>query len=163
VPEVFSAYDCPKEIRVKAIIVYDSVHGNTEKIAQAIRDALPAGAAAMRPAEARTAEVSGIDLLIVGSPTLGGRPTEGITRFLGGLVPSALTGVKVAAFDTRVSMKFAKIFGYASDKILAKLTAAGGTQASSAHGFLVKGREGPLAEKEAERAAAWAKTLAGPR
>ena len=161
-PLGLSAYDCPKETRVKALIIYDSMYGNTEKITQAMRDALP-GATVMRPAEARTAQLSGVDLLIVGSPTLGGRPSEATKAFLDAMPASCLTGVKVAAFDTRLTKKWVKLFGWASDKILARLLACGGTEASAAQGFFVEGTKGPLAEKETEKAAAWAKTLDGAR
>ena len=146
---------------MKTIIVYDSVYGNTEKIASAVRDALPKGTKAMRPGEARSAVLTGIDLLVVGSPTLGGRPSEATKAFLDAVPASSLTGVKVAAFDTRLTKKWVKLFGWASDKILARLIACGGSEASAAQGFFVKGTKGPLVEKETERAAEWARTLGG--
>ena len=145
---------------MKALVVYDSVYGNTEKIAKSISEALPKGTRAMRAVDALAVEMNDVDLLIVGSPTLGGRATVPLMSFLDGIPPSVLKGIKVAAFDTRLSMKFARIFGWAADKILAKLTTAGGMQIAPPQGFIVRGRKGPLAEKEEQRAAEWAKGLA---
>ena len=58
---------------MRILIVYDSLHGNTEKIAQAIGDALVGEVSVRRPDGAEGApKVEAIDLLIIGSPTHGG-------------------------------------------------------------------------------------------
>jgi flavodoxin I len=69
--------------------------------------------------------------------------------------------VRVAGFDTRLTAKWVRIFGYAGPKIAAALQQKGGTQVGSPGGFFVKGKEGPLVEGEVERAAAWAREIAG--
>jgi flavodoxin len=142
-----------------ALVVYESIHGNTEKIALAVRRALGSKARVVRAAEAGPGLLKGIDLLVVGSPTYGGRPTPKAKSFLAALGPGSLQGVRVAAFDTRITMKFARIFGYAADRIMAALTSAGGTRAAAPQGFIVTGSEGPLADGELEKAAGWAKGL----
>jgi flavodoxin len=144
---------------VAAWVVYESVHGNTEKIAKAIAASLGAKAKVLRAAEADPSKMAGIDLLVVGSPTYGGRPVPGVQGFLAKLPAAGLTKVRVAAFDTRVTAKFARIFGHASDKILAALVKNGGTRAKDPEGFFVKGSKGPLTDGEEKRAAAWAKGL----
>jgi flavodoxin len=144
---------------VAAWIVYESVHGNTEKVAQAIGKSLAGKAKVLRAAEADPAQMAGVSLLIVGSPTYGGRPVPAVQGFLAKIPASGLKSIRVAAFDTRVTAKFAKIFGYAADKILAILVRNGGIQAKGPEGFYVKGSKGPLADGEAERAAVWAKGL----
>ena len=63
---------------MKALIVYDSVYGNTEKIAKAIGGAITGEVRVLRVDESNSAELESIDLLIVGSPTQGGR-LSGIT------------------------------------------------------------------------------------
>jgi len=69
---------------MKAIVIYDSVFGNAEKIAQAIAEAL----GAQEPVEllqASQADSDGLaqtDLLVVGSPTRGFRPTEAVAALL---------------------------------------------------------------------------------
>jgi hypothetical protein len=101
----------------------------------------------------------------VGSPTRAFRPTEGITAFLKNLSPSALDGVKAAAFDTRIELEdinpkffrfIIKMGGYADKIIARRLEKAGAELALEPTGFAVVESEGPLKEGELERAAEWA-------
>ena len=146
---------------MKALIVYDSVYGNTEKIARAIAGALAPSAEVkvLRPAEASPTDLKSVDLLIVGSPTQGGRPTKAIQEFLNKLPESAVKGVNVAAFYTRFTTKLVAIFGYGAGKIADSLKKKGSNLIVAPEPFFVKGREGPLKEGELERAAAWAKGI----
>ncbi len=148
---------------MKTLIVYDSVYGNTEKIAQAIGSAIPGEVKAVRAGEANSARLKTINLLIVGSPTHGGRPTPAIQDFLNKIPKSALSGVNVAAFDTRLSMRLVGIFGYAAERIADSLKRDGWNLIASPEGFFVKGKEGPLKEGELERAATWAKAIVKSR
>ena len=143
---------------MKALIVYDSVHGNTEKIARAIGGAITGEVKVLRAGEVDSSELVTFDLLIVGSPTHAGRPTQPIQEFLKAPAP-AFEGTKVAAFDTRFSSKLARIFGYAAGRIAGSLKRKGGTLIASSEGFFVEGTEGPLKEGEVERAAGWAKEI----
>ena len=106
---------------MKSLVVYDSVYGNTRTIAQAIGDALPGEVEVRMAGAVSTSDMEGCDLLIVGAPTHGGQPTEAPAGFLEGIQPSALKGVKVAAFDTRLTAKWVRIFGYAAPKLAARL------------------------------------------
>jgi len=144
---------------MKALIVYDSVYGNTEKIARAVADAIaPSGEVkVVQAGEANPPELESTDLLIVGSPTHGGRPTPPVQDFLN-KVPK-LQGINVAAFDTRSQSKFARVFGNAAGRIARNLERKGGTLIASPEGFLVTGTKGPLKEGELERAAGWAKGI----
>jgi len=146
---------------MKTLIVYDSVYGNTEKIARAIAAALtPSGEVkVLRPGEVNPAELASVDLLIVGSPTQGGRPTPAILDFLNKVSEPAIKGLNVAAFDTRFSTRLVGIFGYAAGKIAETLKRKGGTLILPPQPFFVKSRQGPLKEGELERAAGWAKGL----
>jgi flavodoxin len=144
---------------MKALIVYDSVYGNTEKIAKAIGGAISGEVKVLRVGEASLSELKTIDLLIVGSPTQAGRPTLAIQDFLNKVPESAIRGINVAAFDTRLSTRWVRIFGYAAGKIADSLKRKGGTLISSPEGFFVKGNEGPLKEGELERAAGWATAI----
>lgn len=56
---------------MKALVVYDSFFGNTEKIAQAIGEALrPQGEVGIfRVADIKVEQVAGVEVFIVGSPT----------------------------------------------------------------------------------------------
>jgi len=142
---------------MKTWIVYDSAWGNTEQVARSIGEAI--GVKASRVTEIDPADANKVDLLIVASPTQGGRPTPATQGFLDALKPASLGKVRVAAFDTRIPMKFAKLFGYAAGKIAASLVAKGGNQVAAPEGFFVRGRKGPLADGELERAAEWGKKL----
>jgi len=147
---------------VKALIVFDSVHGNTEAVARAIAGVGgKAGIRMVRAGQAKNGDLVGLDLLVVGSPTLGGRPTPALKMFLERIPAGALAKVRVAAFDTRMTMWVAKVFGWAADRIEKALEAKGGIPAAKPTGFIVGGREGPLKEGERERAAVWAKGFAG--
>lgn len=144
---------------MKALIVYDSVYGNTEKIAKAIGGAITGEVKVLRVNEANPSKLKTIDLLIVSSPTQGGRPTPAIQDFLDNVSEPAIKGINVAAFDTRFSTRLVRIFGYAAGRIADSLKRSGGTLIASPEGFFVKGKEGPLKEGEIERAASWAKAI----
>lgn len=149
---------------MKTLIIYDSVFGNTQKIAEAMGSALNAPVQSVKNTTA--SQLAGLDLLIVGSPTRQFHATPETQAFLKGLPAGTLNGVKVAAFDTRIAAAGIKFFlfrwmvqsNYADKKIAAALAQAGGSLAGQ-EGFIVKESEGPLQEGEAERAAAWAISL----
>ncbi|HUJ74828.1 MAG TPA: flavodoxin domain-containing protein [bacterium] len=141
------------------MIIYDSILGNTERIAQSVAAGLGSGAKAVRVGAADTGALADLDLLVVGSPTLGGRPTPGIKRFLERVAAGGTRVPGVAAFDTRLTMAFARVFGYAAPRIAEKLEGEGSALRCPPEGFVVKGRNGPLAEGEAERAERWGKAL----
>jgi flavodoxin len=156
---------------MKALVVYDSVFGNTEQVAQAMAEALIAHgeATARRVGETTADDLSGLDLLVVGSPTRAFSPTGGTKAFLQKIPARALTGVKVAAFDTRIAVEethhpiltpMVMLFGYAAKPIARSLRRHGGELAAPPAGFVVEGSEGPMREGELDRAAAWATRLA---
>jgi flavodoxin len=84
-------------------------------------------------------------------------------EFLGKIPANALKNVSVASFDTRAKAKWVKIFGYAAGRIADSLKDKGGTLIAPPEGFIVKSTKGPLADGEPERAAAWAKGIAGSK
>jgi flavodoxin len=144
---------------MKTLIIFDSRFGNTEKIAQAISEAISGEIKMLRPKDANPAELDSVGLLVVGSPTWGGRPTSEMRRFLNKIPKNALNNVKVASFDTRDDSMLTKVFGKAAGRIAASLKKKGGTLMTPPEGFIVKGLQGPLVEGELERAAKWAKTI----
>jgi len=145
---------------MKSLVVYDSLHGNTEKIAQAIGGALVGEVAVLRAGEVDFGALTTHDLLIVGSPTHGGRWTEAIEAFFSAIPASALQGAHVAAFDTRSPAKWVRIFGYAAVRMADRLKELGAVVVAPPEGFFVKGTEGPLLDGEIERAGEWAKRVA---
>lgn len=143
---------------MKALVVYDSQYGNTERIAQAIGEAI--SCQVLRVGDASPAELKESGLLIIGSPTHGGWYTPAVKDLLETLPP--LQDSKVAAFDTRIVTFWNRLlpFGYAAPRIAQKLEGNGGNLVVPPEGFIVLGIEGPLKDGELERAASWARGFA---
>lgn len=139
---------------MKALVVYDSAYGNTRSVAEAIAGALRATSVPV--GDFKPEALAAGDLLVVGSPINGWRPTPKITALLSALGNGSLKGVKAAAFDTRVRMF---IHGDAAKKITHALKAGGADIIAEPMPFYVKGSEGPLREGEIEKAEGWARTL----
>jgi len=154
---------------MKVLVVYDSVFGNTEKVALAMGDALKVQGEVTVSGigQMTSAQLAGVDLLIMGSPTRGFAATEPVMKFLAELPENSLKGIKAAAFDTRMDPKSIPFWfrgmvargGYADKPIQENLKKKGAQIAAPSMGFIVKGQEGPLNEGELERAAAWARSL----
>lgn len=146
---------------MRALIVYDSLHGNTAQVAQAISDALAGEVSVRRVVGVGAAEVGAVDLLIVGSPTHGGWFTEAIKDWLDQIPATAVQDIRVAVFDTRTPpTRLSRIFGFAAPRIANSLEKKGVTLLVPPTGFIVKGIKGPLDEGELERAAGWAQAIA---
>jgi flavodoxin len=144
---------------MKALVVFDSTWGNTEKIAGAIASGLGGGTHAYRVGTPAATRLDAIDLLVVGSPILGGRPSAAIQGYINGIPEATARKLHAATFDTRLMMRFVKIFGYAAARMADQLKERG-CRIRSTEGFFVKGRSGPLADGELARAAEWGAKLA---
>lgn len=155
---------------MKSLILYDSLYGNTQKVAEAIAAALNSkgSVTSLKVSDFKTESLKQVGLLIIGTPVHGGQPSQPTQAFLASLSPNSLTGIKVAAFDTRFDIEkqnmalrlLMKTIGYAAPRLLHSLSQKGG-QPLLAEGFIVNGKEGPLAKNELDRATAWAKQLYG--
>lgn len=152
------------------LIIYNSLYGNTEQVAQAISNVLRSQyhVELLRVSDVKPDQLAGLNLLIVGSPTQRFRPTKAMSNLLEGIPENGLKGANVAAFDTRLSTSdiessvgrfFVKAGGYAAKPIADSLKKSGGSLIIPPEGFYVKGTEGPLKEGELERAADWAKQI----
>jgi flavodoxin len=155
---------------MKTLIVYDSFFGNTEQVARVIGDGLGAQAdvSVLRVSDVKPEHLTGLSLLIVGSPTRAFSPSPAIKEFLAHIPKQSLRGVAVTAFDTRVALSdvnsrvlsiFVRIFGYAAQPIANQLVKKGGILRLPPEGFYVQGTEGPLKAGELERAGEWAKQV----
>ncbi|HTP10042.1 MAG TPA: nitric oxide synthase [Anaerolineae bacterium] len=145
-----------------SLVIYDSIFGNTAKVAQTMSAALQTSALPI--SQVTLDMLHGLDLLIVGSPTRSFRPTPSISRFLKSLPQDQLAGIQVTAFDTRIWLNTidSAVFrflvdksGYAANTMASMLKKKGGTLAVPPEGFLVTGEQGPLKNGELERAAEW--------
>lgn len=150
-----------------ALVVYDSTYGNTTELSEAIGPALGPGSRVLPLANVSWEEVSVADLVVVGSPTQGGRPTTALKQFIDSWPAAGIAGKRVAAFDTRLDARsqnvalrlLMSVIGYAAPRTLGMLKSRGGIPIAPPEAFFVEGTEGPLRQGELERAAAWARRL----
>jgi hypothetical protein len=170
-------------VAVKAVVVYESVYGNTRRIAEAVAEGLRDGhEVELRPvAEAGGAGIEGAGLVVVGGPT----HVHGMVSHLSlkgaaedarkkerELVPDAeapilrdwldalpkAQGVRGAAFDTRIG-KAEILTGSAAKKIARRLRRHGVELVADPESFVVEDSGGPLSEGELERAREWGRHL----
>lgn len=150
-------------------IIYDSIYGNTAKVAAAVAVAMEHNNSVrlLTVQEAKQADLGETDLLIVGSPTRGFRPTPQISDLLAGLARVSV-GARAAVFDTRIEPAAVRpgalrwvvaVGGYAGNRLDETLRSRGYTRKGDIAGFLVTGMKGPLKPGEIERATDWARSL----
>lgn len=152
---------------MKNLILYDSQFGNTEKIAQAVGKGVGGDAQVRAVKDTGNIAWSELKLLVVGSPTQGGRPTPTLQKVFDTIPQNGLQHTKVAAFDTRFVLEkqnFAlkllmKTIAYAAEKIAKILQNKGGELVCPPEAFFVVGKEGPLQDGELERAEKWGQKL----
>jgi flavodoxin I len=150
---------------MKTLVVYDSKFGNTEKVARIIAKAIDAQVFYVR--QVAPWLIKSADLMIVGSPTQGGRPTQLLQDFLSRLPNDALLGCRVAAFDTRFAIQdhgtglrvLMRVIGFAAGKLMKGLEAKGGSKVVEPEGFIVESTQGPLGPGEQDRAGRWAQAV----
>lgn len=160
---------------MRTLVVFESMFGATEQIARAIAKGLDAEVVNVDDAPA---DLTGVDLLVVGGPThvhgmsrastrksaadQGDQPTRsktGVREWLGSLGPVP-QGLPVAAFDTRID-KSRWLTGAASLGIAKLLSRRGCRLAAPAESFFVgtdPAGTGP-APGEPTRAEAWGAAL----
>lgn len=156
---------------MKTLVLYDSQYGNTQQIAQAIAAQLgPAEEAALkRPTEIDLTALTGVNLLVVGSPTQRFMATPALMTWLKGIARDGLRGVRVATFDTRLTEQqiqatpvlkwFVRKSSYAAWWLTKHLQKKGGQLILPPEGFYVAGMEGPLLPGELKRAEEWARQI----
>lgn len=160
----------------RALVVYESMFGNTEAIAKAIADGLaehlPTTITEVMMAPTRLGDV---DLLVVGAPThalgLSRRETRMSAAAQGArLRESGLVGLRewlarlvapsrgvAAAFDTRI--KRPRVPGSAARAARRRLRRLGFDTGAKPVSFYVTGTPGPLADGELDRARSWGRQL----
>lgn len=154
------------------MVVFESYWGNTKHIAEVIAAELGPHATALHVDTAPDQLPVGLDLLVLGAPTHaftlpsppsraeatkhgGAASTRGIREWMAQLaVPTPQPAI--AVFDTRQGTS---TFVGSAAKSAAKALRKDGFTVSQTAQFRVIGREGPLANGEAERAAEWARVL----
>lgn len=161
---------------MKALVVYESMFGNTEAIAEAVADGLGMTGEVTLADVVTMPSTAGMDLLVVGAPTHAfglsrpatrqdagrqgtvrpGAAEVGLREFLDG--SRRLTGLAATSFDTKIGKFW--VPGSAAGKAHRRLRRLGCRMLCPAQSFRVTGMTGPLADGELERAQRWAARLA---
>lgn len=146
---------------MRALVLFDSQYGNTERVARAIARGLePHGIVRVASVARQGTGTLDADLLVVGSPTqVHGMGRHELHHLLEHLPTAALDGMVAAAFDTRVRGPVG-MTGSAATGLARRLRDKGARVIAPVESFIVLGREGPLVDGEEERAVAWAEGIA---
>jgi flavodoxin len=163
---------------MNAVVVYESMFGNTEEVARAVADGLSEHVSTylVRAGDELPPLGEGIDLVVLGCPThafsmsrpatredavrQGAAPAVarfGIREFLGGSRAQCWRG-PVATFDTRVA-KVCHLPGSAAKKAAAVARRAGHRLVADPVSFYVEDIRGPLLSGEVRRAYEWGARL----
>jgi len=161
---------------MKAVVVYESMWGNTAAVARAIAEGVGSGATALSTSEATAQVLGDVDLVVAGAPLIAfNLATESTRRSIGADSkhkdhPPDLSHASMrswlkdlparsgfgAAFETRLWWSP----GSSAKRIAKALTAAGYLAVASPERFKVLGTYGPLKDGELDRAKEWGKAIA---
>ncbi len=161
---------------MKAVVVYESLWGNTAAVARSIAEGIGPQARALSTGEATAEAMAGVDLIVAGAPVIAFRlPTEAVRKSIerdpkharrppnlanpsmrSWLASLPKGSGRAAAFETRIRWSP----GSATGAIARALAQRGYRRLAKDQRFLVTGTYGPLAEGELERAKAWGAELA---
>lgn len=162
---------------MRALVVYESLWGNTAAVARAIAEGIGPDAQAVHTGDVSAEQVRGAELLVAGGPVFAFHLSDDRSRHDIGtsIEPGApapdlshpslrswLAGLPAgsghcAAFDTQVRGPF----GNGAPTIAKALQAKGYVLVGRPQGFYVEGRYGPLRPAELERARLWGESLGG--
>ena len=164
---------------MKALVVYESMFGNTEQIARTIAAGLGEwiDVQLVDVSDTPTGTDPDVALIVAGGPTHAfsmsrastredaidkgaqeGQREFGLREWIAAL-PSGQHTTKIATFGTKIeSMRFAP--GSAAKAAAKTARKHGYESAAKAESFYVREIDGPLVEGEVDRASAWARQLA---
>jgi hypothetical protein len=157
---------------MKAVVVYESLWGNTAAVARAVAEGIGPETRVLSTAEARPDEVADADLLVAGAPVQGfSLPSD---KMRAGIkadqdpppdlsIPTMRSWLehlppgsgRSAAFDTKIRWSP----GSAAAVIDHQLTKTGYVPVVKAEHFIVSGQTGPVRDGELERARRWGEEL----
>jgi hypothetical protein len=163
---------------MRALVVYESMFGNTEAVARAVAEGLEGAmhADVVEVGVAPDTVAADVTLLVVGGPThsfsmswpstrrdTAGRSADvvssecGIREWLGRL-PGTVSHAEATTFDTRTT---ARLTGSAARAASRRLDRLGYPIVAAPTSFRVTGITGPLVDGELDRARRWGKVLGG--
>ena len=161
---------------MRALVVYESMFGNTEAIARAIWEGIGGSMRADLVEVGKAADVVPADvaLLVVGGPThalsmswpstrhdAAGRSSKIVSRGRGlrewlGSLPGVRTEAEATTFDTRA---VSRMTGSAARAVSRRLDRLGYPIVAAPTSFRVTDVTGPLVDGELDRARAWGRVL----
>ncbi len=138
----------------KAIIVYESLYGNTKRVAQAIKDGMEkvgnVECSIKKTSEIHTNDLLRYDAILFGGPNHNQEPARNLLKFIDRAAIVDLNGKIGAAFDTytggNIGIAVAKLETIIKEKLSGMELVVDGFSA------LVEDRKGPLADEEIPRA-----------
>ena len=147
---------------MKILIVYDTKHGNTKKVAELIGEGLES-------AEENVITIENVkeidlnkdeiyDLILVGSPNHVGSHTKSVKKFIKGLPNASLKGKSFAVFDTYMSKDYEKAVKKMEKQINEVMPNL--NKASSGLSIKVGGMKGPIVEEDLPKCKEFGVTLA---
>lgn len=160
---------------MKAVVVYESLWGNTAVVARAVAEGIGEGAVALPTKDAGADELAGADLIVAGGPVFAFHLSSERSRHdiaehpePGAPAPD-LSGPPIrawldelpagtaafASFDTEVRGPFGK----GAPTIAKELEGKGYRSVAKPEGFIVQGKYGPLKDGELDRARRWGASL----
>ena len=148
---------------MKGIVIYDTSHGNTRAVAEAISETLKESGIdidSFYVKNIKKLKSSNYDFIILGSPTKFGTMSFTVKGFLGKLKKEEWMNKPFAAFDTENPENIEKKQGSAAEKIAEKLKEKQMNQLLPVLKAVVLGWKGPLEKNEIERAKNYGKSLA---
>ncbi len=138
----------------KAVIIYESLYGNTKRVAQAIKDGMEQvgdiECSIKKTSDIHTNDLLEYDGILFGGPNHNQAPARNILKFIDRAAIVDLNGKIGAAFDTytggNIGIAVAKLETIIREKLSGMELVVDGFSA------LVEDRRGPLADKEIPRA-----------
>jgi flavodoxin len=135
---------------LKAIIIYDTKHGNTKKVAELIGEGLnfvEGNDITLRNVEEfEVNKEETYDLILIGTPNHFGKPTKPIKKFIQDLPNSSLKAKSFAVFDTFMFKEYEKAVKKMEKKINELMPSL--NKISSGLSIRVAKTRGPILEEE---------------
>ncbi len=131
---------------MKALVIYDSLYGNTEKVAKALASGIREQGIDVDCVRANTVDVETLrayDMILIGGPTHSMGLSDAIKTFTKQLNNAEVKNKQAFAFDTKYESRFAGSAGKAIEQRLKQ----NGLKVVMPHASaIVLGKEGPLKE-----------------
>jgi flavodoxin len=143
----------------RAIIVYESKYGNTKKAGEAIAEGMTGIETTMKETrEVKPQDLSGYDVIILGSPNHMGGPVGSIKKLIDDMGGLNMSGKYTAVFDTYMMADFEK----AVKKMEKQITEKNHGIKIAASGLSIKltGFKGPIADGELPKAKEFGEKIA---